>query len=141
VSTADRLSPGYEPNFDIDLKRGQQGELYTADIIDALAEAKGQVEVKTDERALQTQRVYVEYECRKFGGWEKSGIAISTAEFWAFVLGGDTVVISPTWRVRNASRRLWRDQPGLRVECRRGSHPTKGIAIPLKYLLLELFGT
>lgn len=140
MTAADRLSPGYEPNFDIDLALGQQGELYVVDIIDSLVMANGRIEIKTDERSLDTGNLYVEYECRKFGGWQKSGIAVSAAEFWAFVIGGDTVLVAPAWRVKEAVRRLYKTGAYYRKECVRGSHPTRGVIIPLRRVFEELFG-
>lgn len=133
----DRLSPGYEPRFDIDYALGHQGELYVQDIVRSLGTDR--IEVKTDERAMQTGRVFVEYQCKKLGGWASSGIATTQAEFWAFVVGGDTIVVCPMWRLKDAARRVWKSQPGLRVECVRGSHPTRGVAIPLKWLFAELY--
>ena len=140
MSTADRMHPGYQPNFDIDFAVGRQGELYVASIADALADGSGRVEVKTDEKALKYRRLYFEYGCKKFGGWAKSGIGISEAELWAHVIGGDTVLITPVERLRAAVTRLYRtENPYWRRECKVGSHPTVGIAIPFDNILSELF--
>lgn len=103
-------------------------------IVDAMA--AGSIEVKTDEMAMKTGRVFVEYECKRFGGWAKSGIATTTAELWAFVVASDTVLVVPTVRLRAAVKRVYKLQPGLRKECVRGSHPTRGVAIPLT----DIFG-
>lgn len=138
VTAVDRMSDGYEPNWDVDLAVGKQGELYVASIADMLKDGTGRVEVKTDEKATKYERIYVEYECKKFGGWAKSGIATTTADIWAVVLGGDTVLAVPTWRLKQAARRVAKN-PMLRKECVKGSHPTKGVVIPFEVLLVELF--
>lgn len=137
MTAIDRMSDGYEPNFDIDLALGKQGELYVAHIVDAMA--AGSIEVKTDEMAMKTGRVFVEYECKRFGGWAKSGIATTTAELWAFVIASDTVLVVPTVRLKAAVKRVYKLQPGLRKECIRGSHPTKGVTIPLADIFGHLF--
>ena len=139
VSAVDRMAAGYEPSFDIDLKLGQQGELYVAEILASIETGNGEVEVKTDEKALTTGNVYVEYECKKFGGWQKSGISITGARFWAFVIGGDVVVFVPVERLKATARRLFHQSSYFQKECSRGSHPTKGVVIPLRTLFLELF--
>ena len=137
MTAVDRMAKGYQPNFDIDYAVGKQGELYVASIIDAFAQDR--VETKTDEKALRYGHIYVEYECRLFGGWQKSGIATTDSELWAVVIGSDTAVVTPTWRVREAARRLWHQGGAFRRECVISSHPTKGVVIPLRRLFDELF--
>lgn len=134
--TTDRLTQGYEPNWDIDLAIGRQGELYVARIVDALREGAS-IEVKTDDAAVKWGRVYLEYECLYNGGFRPSGIATTNAELWATVLAGDVVVIAPTWRYKQAARAAWH-YPGLRKRLTKGSHPTGGIVIPLDSLLRNL---
>lgn len=129
--TVDRLSTGYVPEFDRDAEVGRQGELWVDSVADALA--AGTAEVKTDERALLTGRVYVEFECRTASGWQPSGIARTKADVWVFVLGRQVLVAAPTSLVLRVARRAWR--AGNRAECVRGSHPTKGVVIPLTVLL------
>ena len=51
---------GYEPRFDIDLRRGQVGEQQTLNVIDALQQ--GRVEVKTDYGSNMTGNLYIEFE-------------------------------------------------------------------------------
>lgn len=135
----DRMSDGYQPEWDIDLAIGKQGEMLVHGIADALRDGSS-IEVKTDEAAAKWGRVYVEYECLKASGWAKSGIAATEAELWAVVLGGDVVVIAPTWRWKNAVRARWRANPFWRKELKRGSHPTKGVVLPLVDLLSDLMG-
>jgi len=134
------MADGYQPDFDIDLAVGAQGELYVASICDALRDGTGRVEIKTDEKATKYERIFVEYECKRFGVYVKSGIATTQAELWAIVIASDTVLIVPTWRLKVAARRLLKSAPRFfGKECVRGSHPTKGVVIPFKSLLTELF--
>lgn len=134
MSTVDRMADGYEPRFDIDMEVGRQGEIFITSVIDSLKDGAS-VETKTDVRALQTGNIYVEFECFRLGQWRKSGIATTEAEVWVFVLGVAALCI-PTETLKVLARLRWhaggvREQP-------RGSHPTKGVIIPIPWLLREL---
>lgn len=130
----DRMADGYEPRFDIDMEVGRQGEIFITSVIDAM-KAGASCEVKTDEKALQTGNIYVEFECYRLGQWRKSGIATTEAEVWAFVLGVAALCI-PTDTLKVLARLRWH-AGGVR-ECKRGSHPTKGVIIPIPWLLRQL---
>lgn len=130
--TVDRLSQGYQPNFDIDAAVGRQGELFCRDIAKGIAD--GSVEVKTDQRVLSTGNVYVEYECVRGGQWLPSGIQTTQAEFWAFSLDNTVLVAAPVADIRRAARIAYRLDK--RAECKRGSHPTRGALIPISSLLV-----
>lgn len=126
----DRLSDGYVPEFDIDREVGLRGELHTLSIRDKLA--RGSVEVKTDERALTTGNVFVEYRCKRRDGWQPSGIAVTTADAWAFVIG-DVLIAVPTDRLKALARVAFKRH--RKAECTLGSHPTKGVLISLTDLI------
>lgn len=120
-----------EPRWDRDWEIGRQGEVFCEDVLKALL-AGAPYEVKTDLRAADTGRIYVEYECRRNGSWQPSGIRTTNSEYWQFVLGGRAPLIIPTFVLLALSRRAWIE--GHRVECRDGSHPTRGVCIPLDKL-------
>lgn len=125
--SADRLSDGYEPNFDIDLAFGKQGELFVKRIQDALADQHA--EVKTDAVALRTNNVYVEYQCLRRGRWTDSGIRTTTSTVWVFVIGVIAVAV-PTDSLRSIVAHYWPKQSWHRAE-ENGSHPTRGLCIPI----------
>lgn len=130
MTAAQRRHDGYQPNFDIDMKFGAQGELFVARIIDSLG--LGSVEVKTDARYLDTGNVYVEYTCQRRGVWHPSGIITTKADFWAFVLGMDTFCF---FIATDTLRRAARDKfVTNKRELTRGSHPTKGVILPVEWL-------
>lgn len=135
VSTVNRMADGYEPRFDIDMEIGRQGEIFITSVIDAL-KGGASVEVKTDERALSTGNIYVEYLCLRSGVWEKSGLATTEAEVWAYVLG-DSALCIPTSRLKELGRIRWKVKAN-RKECMRGSHPTKGVTIPILWMLRQM---
>lgn len=133
MTTNGRLSDGYVPDFDIDAAVGRQGELLMANVIDGMRD--GSVEVKTDEKAASTGNVYVEFSCYRRGSWRDSGIALRGSETWVIVLGR-IALVAPAEFVRSAARAAYRE--GRMRECVRGSHPTRGVVIPLDSLVSRL---
>lgn len=129
-----RRADGYEPGFDLDLEYGQQAELFVADIAEAIK--NGMVEVKRDARWHQTGNLYVEYECKRAGEFRASGIKTSDADLWAFVLGDtDAVLFLTRGTLRELCLELYKQDSFYRVETTRGSHPTKGVKVPLGHLI------
>lgn len=127
VQTAgSRLAEGYEPRWDIDRAVGLRGELHALSIREAFAQ--GSVEVKTDERAADTRHVFVEYECNG----RPSGVATTEAMVWAFIIG-DRLVAVPADTLLTLARKAY-ENPRNRVECVRGSHPTKGVRVRVSHL-------
>ena len=134
--TVDRLAPGYEPRFDLDLAVGQQGELFVANIAEMLGSGSGEVEVKTDAPIARTGNVYIEYECLRPGRYEPSGIATTEAKIWAFVLPANVLIAAPVENVKDIARRHYSTR---RRECVRGSHPTRGVVIPVGLFVQSLY--
>lgn len=134
--TTDRLSDGYQPNWDLDLAVGKQGELFVTDICNMLQAGTGQVEIKTDQKIAHTGNVYIEYECRYQGVWKKSGIATTPALIWAFVLPANVLIAAPVESVRAVARRHHKQ---YFRECPKGDHPTKGVALPVGLFVQELY--
>lgn len=118
-----------EPRWDHDWELGRQGELLCDDIAKAFANGASR-EVKTDMRAADTGRIYVEYECFRQGEWRPSGIKTSEAEYQVFVLGNQALLVFPRLVLLALARRAWME--GHKVSCLNGSHPTRGVAIPLR---------
>lgn len=133
-AVTDRRAHGYQPHFDIDHAFGLRGEKFAGEILQSIYEQS--IEVKNDARYKDTGNLFVEYQCRRRGVWHKSGIAVTTAQFWCFVLdsGHVAVFIDTEWLLR-ACRSQWSD--GNHVEMQKGSHPTKGVLLPLNWLLRE----
>ena len=131
----DRLAPGYEPDWDIDYAVGHQAELFVADLIASLE--GGRVEVKRDAKAAATGNIYVEFKCRRGGHFVPSGIATTTADAFAYVLGEGVVVFATTAVLRSACRRAYREGR-IKDGGQRGSHPTVGVLVPVNELLNRL---
>lgn len=125
------LGPGYEPRWDIDLARGQQGEMFVRRITEMLANGNGQIEVKYDAWWLKTGRLFIERECLRRGKYEPSGIITTQALIWAFVAGKHEFMVAiATDHLRRAVDYSIQRWPGNGdAKCDRGSHPTRGVYI------------
>lgn len=109
-----------DSNWDLDLRAGEVGESKVADLL-----SLDTVEVKTDRRWWETGNVYIETECwyQSSQSWEPSGIRVSKATHWAFVLE-DTVLIVPTQRLREV---VW--SAGRPITCNIPPNPSRGYLI------------
>ena len=74
-------------DFAFDLRMGQDEEIWLADLLQGKT-----IEVKRDYLAGKTGNVFVEFASRG----KRSGLATTRADFWAFILDGERVVIVPT---------------------------------------------
>jgi hypothetical protein len=130
----------YDPrlsHFDLDLKRGVQGELFVYNIREMFGKGAGSIEVKTDYRFLETRRFYIEYACcGRDGKWRRSGLVTSKATFWAFVFGEwpGMFIVDTEW-VRRAASLAWRN-PEYRVACEYGGNPTQGVVVTIEHFIL-----
>lgn len=124
---------GRRPNFDFDLRLGQEAERFVEQW--SYAMLRGEHEVKRDAVALQTMRVYIETECLYASGWGPSGINVTTARYFDIVIGDAMIIALPTNVLRPVVAHC--SDPALRMarEEKDGSHPTRGVAIPLGYLM------
>lgn len=91
-------------NFDIDLPKGQAAERLVQDM---LCGEYGPVEVKRDFLVSKSGNVAIEFRCRA----RPSGIATSTALWWAIVLDGakyghEIIILIKTSRLRAICKHL-----------------------------------
>lgn len=120
-----------EPRWDLDYKKGRQGELWIEAIRDSIA--NDSIEVKNDARFTETGNIYIEYGCKKRGTMQPSGIATTDSKLWIQILvEGELALIISTEKLREIARRL-KDKYKRRLD--RGSHPTIGVAIPVKDII------
>lgn len=115
--------------WDIDFRDGLLRE-------DAFARVArlGTVEHKRDHGYINTGNLYVEYKQRTSRGWEPSGIAVSTADHWAFEFLPDTWLVIPTDKLRAVVRKYGLENPGRSV-FGGDNNNTRGILIPLAALV------
>jgi len=131
-----RIAEGRQPSWDLDLRYGKDGERAVAKFIEGFE--NGYVEVKRDRRFVDTNRIYIEYECLRGGVWQPSGIATSTADYWALILAETIVLGVPTAALRRCYLKALDPVLKMTVSETDGSHPTHGVAIGLGVFLTWL---
>ena len=109
-------------DFDIDLKFGKQGEDTVANILSIET-----VEVKRDKRWKETGNLYIETDCwyNSSQSWEKSGLSVSKATHYAFVLEGMVVIVT------TPDLKAIVENKGRAIECKIEPNPSKGYLIKL----------
>ena len=114
-------------SFDLDFGYGRQGET----LVEELLNGGRTVEVKRDRKWHITNNLYVEVECwyMKSGSWQPSGLMVTEASHWAFVLE-DSVLIVPLFRLKEAVYELGRE-----VTCNIPPNPSRGYLITPAVLL------
>ena len=121
-----------EPRWDRDLAYGKQGELLIENYLEWIARGNGRVETKRKRRP--DLWFYVETYCDKgaTGHPEPSGINITKAEAWAYVIGNtDIALIIPTETLRKACEQ----EVAQQKQERNGSCPTQGVLVHLNTIL------
>ena len=80
-------------SFDLDFSFGRVGE----QLVESLLTEGKRIEVKRDRKWNITGNVYIETDCffTKNNAWAPSGLSVTEAEYWAFVLN-KTVIMLPT---------------------------------------------
>jgi hypothetical protein len=109
----------YNSDFSHDLEVGLIGERKLGEILD-----HSTIEVKTDFGTLKTGNVFVEYSSRG----KASGISRTKAQYYAFVLTNDIIVIVPTQYLKDKCRPYLntnRDVTGG------DSETSKGVLLPI----------
>lgn len=89
----------FNSDFAFDLKLGQAEEIWLADLLRGKT-----VEVKRDFIASRTGNVFVEFQSRG----KASGLATTRADFWAFILDGERVIIVPTQFLQQVARKAYK---------------------------------
>lgn len=114
-------------SFDLDFGYGRKGEQLVEEL---LTEGK-KVEVKRDRKWWITGNIYVEVECyyQRSKSWEKSGLSVTEAEYWAFVLEKGVLMV-PTNHVWYAIKEFGRD-----ITCEIPPNRSKGYLIKIDDLL------
>ena len=116
-------------SFDLDFSYGRLGET----LVDELLTGGKTVEVKRDRRWHETNNVYIEIECwyNNSQSWEPSGLSVSEASYWAFVLEGSVFII-PTEVLRSAVSKYGRE-----ITCEIPPNKSTGYLIRIEDLLSE----
>jgi hypothetical protein len=115
-----------DSNWDLDLRSGMEGESRLADLLHL-----DTVEVKTDRRWVDTGNLYIETECyyQNDSAWKPSGIRVSKATHWAFMLE-DAALIVPLHRL---SEYVY--SSGKAITCDIPPNPSRGYLIKASGLI------
>ena len=114
-------------SFDLDFRYGYAGE----QLVEELLTDGKTVEVKRDRRWHETGNLYIEVECwyNTTQSWQASGIAVTEADYWAFVLE-ESVLMIPTMNVIQAI-----NQYGREINCEIPPNKSRGFLITVNDLL------
>jgi hypothetical protein len=79
-------------DFDLDFAYGYEGE----SLVEQLLTNGRTVEVKRDRRWKDTNNLFIEVQCwyNKSQSWELSGLFVTKAEYWAFVLESGVLIVA-----------------------------------------------
>ncbi len=113
-------------NWDLDYRAGLTGESKVADLLHL-----DTVEVKTDRRWKDTGNIYIETECyyKVDDAWKPSGIRVSKATHWAFVLEGIVLIIE-LYKLQDIVYKL-----GKAITCNIPPNPSRGYIIKPSQLI------
>jgi hypothetical protein len=114
-------------SFDLDFRYGYAGE----QLVEELLTNGKTVEVKRDRRWHETGNLYIEVECwyNSTQSWQASGIAVTEADYWAFVLE-ESVLMIPTLNVIKAINTYGRE-----INCEIPPNKSRGFLITVNDLL------
>ena len=114
-------------NFDLDFSYGSEGEK----LVKELLTGGLTVEVKRDRKWHSTNNLYIEVECWYMTkqAWEPSGLSVTTAAYWAFVLEQSTLIV-PTDVLRRTVQ-----EKGRQITCDIPPNKSKGYLITAEDLL------
>lgn len=117
-------------SFDLDFTYGKEGE----NLVEQLLTGGKTVEVKRDRKWWSTNNVYIEVECWYLSSqsWEPSGLSVSKADYWAFVLEKGVVMI-PTDHLHYAVKNF-----GRQITCEIPPNRSKGFLITVEDLLTAM---
>ena len=113
----------FNSDFAFDLKMGQDEEIWLADLLRGKT-----VEVKRDYIASRTGNLFVEFSSRG----KPSGLATTRADFWAFILDGERVVIVPTEYLQQVARQAYSEGRTVRGG---DNNTSEGVLVKLKELV------
>jgi len=117
-------------SFDLDFSYGKGGE----NLVEQLLTGGKTVEVKRDRKWWSTNNVYIEVECWYLSSqsWEPSGLSVTKADYWAFVLEKGVVMI-PTDHLHYAVKNF-----GRQITCEIPPNRSKGFLITVEDLLTAM---
>jgi hypothetical protein len=104
-------------DWDLDLRAGEAGESKLADLLHM-----DTIEVKTDRKWKETGNLFIEESCfqQSTQSWQPSGLSISKATHWGFILDGSVLIITRDHLIDVVS------EYGKPIENKQMPNPSKG---------------
>jgi hypothetical protein len=99
VSIFDILPEGYNPDFDIDLAFGKEGERHAYEAIRMLG--SGKVEVKRERYNNGSMFIEVAQRPNGYTEFKPSGINVTKADYWAYIKPGGVIIFLPTQTIKD----------------------------------------
>lgn len=117
-------------SFDLDFTYGREGEK----LVEQLLTGGKTVEVKRDRKWWSTNNIFIEVECWYVSSqsWELSGLSVTKADYWAFVLEKGVIMV-PTEFVRDVIK-----TNGREITCEIPPNRSKGYLITVDDLLITM---
>lgn len=115
----------YRPEFDIDLRFGQEREVTFAEVL--MIRGGHYLELKSDRAARVTGNAFVEFKQRT----GPSGIATSTAPWWTLEIDDDVFVTMRRERLHALARQAY----NLNGEKAGGDNGNVGVLVPVEWLV------
>lgn len=114
-------------DFDLDFSYGREGET----LVEELLTGGKRVEVKRDRKWSSTGNLYIEVKCwyMRSQSWEDSGLSVTKAEYWAFVLETGVLIV-PTDTISKAIVKY-----GRGITCQIPPNKSMGYLIKVEDLL------
>ena len=114
-------------DFDLDYSFGLEGE----NLVNELLTGGKTVEVKRDRKWWDIGNIFIEVQCwyNASKSWEDSGLTVSKADYWAFVLESGVIIV-PINHVKYAVKVF-----GKRIECTIEPNNSRGYLITAKDLI------
>ena len=114
-------------SFDLDFGYGRKGE----QLVEELLTGGKTIEVKRDRKWWITNNLYIEVECffNKSQSWEPSGLSVTEAAYWAFVLEQGVFMI-PTHILKKTVAEFGRE-----ITCKIPPNESRGYLITVEDLL------
>ena len=113
----------FNSDFAFDLQMGHDEEIWLADLLRGKT-----VEVKRDYLASKTGNLFVEFSSRG----KASGLATTRADFWAFILDGERVIIVPTKMLQRTARQAYKQGRTVRGG---DSNTSEGVLVRVEELV------
>lgn len=121
-------------SFDIARLYGEQGELWVVDLLDHLRTHSPLIEVKRKSR--HDDEFFIEFEKLSYGKWVPSGIAVTEASVWFYVIDDLSIAaVFPTDQLRLAIKEAEQTPYRQPLTSNSATQRTKGWVLSMRQII------